>query len=109
MWTPNMLGIKALQGNVLVTAYMIVCGIAFIMFGYDQAVLGALSGNPSFLEHMGVSDYSFSWWNRIADLRLDHGSPSHRVHHCHFFCGCHSWERCYTCVRVSFWTTMAHL
>lgn len=58
MWIPHKLGIKALRGNVLVTAYMIVCGIAFIMFGYDQAVLGALSGNPSFLEHMGVSKQS---------------------------------------------------
>ncbi|KIW35512.1 uncharacterized protein PV07_02203 [Cladophialophora immunda] len=56
MWHPNFLGVKSLRGDVLVTAYMVVCGIAFIMFGYDQAVLGALSGNPSFLEHMGTTD-----------------------------------------------------
>jgi hypothetical protein len=60
MWHPNILGIKSLRGDVLVTAYMVVCGIAFIMFGYDQAVLGALSTNPSFLEHMGVTGASLT-------------------------------------------------
>ena len=61
MWHPNILGIKSLRGDALVTVYMVVCGIAFIMFGYDQAVLGALSGNPSFLEHMGVVNHLFPW------------------------------------------------
>ena len=60
MWHPNILGIKSLRDVVLVTAYMVICGIAFIMFGYDQAVLGALSGNPSFLEHMGVFGVYFT-------------------------------------------------
>ncbi|EXJ61436.1 uncharacterized protein A1O5_11752 [Cladophialophora psammophila CBS 110553] len=54
MWQPNILGIKSLRGNALVTAYMVCCGIAFTMFGYDQAVVGALSNNPSLLHHMGV-------------------------------------------------------
>ncbi|KAK4935383.1 hypothetical protein LTR10_023561 [Elasticomyces elasticus] len=56
MWQPNILGIKSLRGNKLVSAYMIVCGVAFMMFGYDQAVLGALSSNPSLLHHMGTTN-----------------------------------------------------
>jgi MFS family permease len=55
VWHPNVQGIRSLRGNVLITSYMVVCGIAFIMFGYDQAVLGALSSNASLLKHIGVS------------------------------------------------------
>ncbi len=59
MWLPNVRGIQALRGNLLIVSYMIVCGIAFMMFGFDQAVLGGLASSPGFLKAIDVRTYFF--------------------------------------------------
>ena len=51
----NPRGVEALRGNALLAAYLLSCGIGFMMFGYDQAVLGVLSTQPGFLKAIGVS------------------------------------------------------
>jgi hypothetical protein len=72
MWQPNILGIRRLRGNALVTAYMVVCGIAFMMFGYDQAVVGALSSNPTLLKHMGARFQSLLLLHFFTNNITDH-------------------------------------
>lgn len=42
---------------MLSLAYLASCGIGFMMFGYDQAVLGVLSTQPGFLAAIGVSTF----------------------------------------------------
>ena len=108
MWHLNILGIKSLRGNVLATAYMVVCGVAFIMFGYDQAVLGALSGNPSFLETMGVvlSDYD---WGITADQPLDKRSSYYRMCRRQILHRCHTRLHFHPCLWLSIRSAVADL
>ncbi|KZO91659.1 general substrate transporter [Calocera viscosa TUFC12733] len=39
-----------MRGVGLVIAYTIACGVAFLLFGYDQGVMGGLVNSPYFLE-----------------------------------------------------------
>lgn len=54
MYHFNVRGATSLRGNSLLLAYLLSCGIGFMMFGFDQAVLGTLSTQPAFLAAIGV-------------------------------------------------------
>lgn len=79
MWLLCPRGLRALSGNILLTAYLIVGGSSYLMFGvrqtqtlrmiieqiidsssqYDQACIGTLSGYPTYLDTIRVTPSHF--------------------------------------------------
>ncbi|KAL8701117.1 MAG: hypothetical protein Q9201_005082 [Fulgogasparrea decipioides] len=48
--------VKRLTGSALRGAIAAICGVAFLLFGYDQGVLGAVLGLPSFRKEFNDPD-----------------------------------------------------
>jgi hypothetical protein len=47
--TPAIMWITELEGRSLTIGITVTCGVAFMLFGFDQGVFGGILGNPRFM------------------------------------------------------------